>query len=418
MVVEPVAWQVRLRNEAQQVLRRAIQLRRGNLARRERLSGLRIEWLEAGAGKIAVAFGERWHGRVLIKDVVRSIAGVIQLEVRSPAGVFVEARNSERAAKRRAECVLSKLRLRRRHTGIDLIRRCVERRASKRVRCRPLIRALPARGPAAEEEPTAPGARATPSSTKLTGCARTAEVASERLTRLRSEARRELSGCRIELPERDGLGAIVHQSAVEAGRVVTSGNGDGIGLRVLQRKARRQQSRRLSGVVLRDACERRFGVGVCLHLERLKSLSALAGPPTVAAAAASPHRRRRRSRRGALASAARDRRVAFNLRGRRGSSGFTWSRQHLAARPQRKLKVRCRVARWRTERDRALRRAEARQLRRQTIGSVGCEEDDELAVGIGGGRGLQDIARSCAVHNDGYAGQPVAAAGDVTLDAA
>jgi len=171
-------------------------------------------------------------------------------------------------------------------------------------------------------------------------------------------------------------------------------------------------ARRISGFVLWAASERRFAVGVGLHLERLKSLCAQAGPPTVAAAAASPRRRRRRSRRRAPGSG-RDRRVVLARCGDRGSSAFSRRGRNLAARPQRKLKVRSGVARRRTERDRAFCRAESRQLRGQAIGGVGREEDGEFAVGIGGRCGLQGVAR---VHNDGHAGQRVAAAGDVPVD--
>ena len=52
--------------------------------------------------------------------------------------------------------------------------------------------------------------------------------------KIRAEALRKLSGRRIELSQRDGLRAIVDQPSVEARRVGTAWNRDGIGLRRLQ----------------------------------------------------------------------------------------------------------------------------------------------------------------------------------------
>src|SRR5205085_8763364 len=100
----------------------------------------------------------RRHGRVLIEDVVRPVAGVVQLKVRAAVGVLVDARDLERTTDCPAERVLRELRLRRRDRGVDLIRRGIQRRAAERVRRVALIRALRARATAAEKKSTAAAA--------------------------------------------------------------------------------------------------------------------------------------------------------------------------------------------------------------------------------------------------------------------
>jgi hypothetical protein len=89
-----------------------------------------------------------------------------------------------------------------------------------------------------------------------------------------SEALGELSSGRVQLAEIDRLKTIVHEAAIQIGRVVRTSEGDRIGLRVLDGEPRREQGGdfavverlRVGGVRVRRA----------LHIQCLKALTAAA----------------------------------------------------------------------------------------------------------------------------------------------
>ena len=358
MVVELISRQIWQRDEPEQVLRGGVQHAGRNLVARERLAGCGIEQLDCAGGEVAGPHGGCGNRCVLIEGVVRSVARVIHLKIRPAVRVLVEARNFQRAAEGRPERVLSKLRLRGGNHGIELIGRRVERRATERISRRPLVRTLAARGTAGQEKAARAPATAAGSAAaaELTRGRRAAVRTRHRGCR-RAEALRELPGGGIELPQRDRLRAIVDQPAVEAGRVAAAGDRDGVGLRRLQRKSRREQAGGIGGFIAGHA-DRCVSGGLRLDGECLKS----SAPPRV-------------SQRRRLA---------------------------LATRGKLKLDVDRRVARRRAEGDRAFDGRERRQFDGDTIAGARGEGEREAAVDISRGRGLQGVP---GVHDDGGARQ-------------
>jgi hypothetical protein len=144
---------------------------------------------------------------------------------------------------------------------------------------------LRARAASAKDESTAPAAPASASARAAAGCARAAtptsgttpaEIslackATGALTAV--GARSELAGGRIEFSEADGLLPIVQLPAVEARRVGTAVDRNGVRLRRLDRKPRREQPRHIAGVFGRRDIQRGGGDGVGLHIEGLKTLT-------------------------------------------------------------------------------------------------------------------------------------------------
>jgi hypothetical protein len=84
---------------------------RRNLIAGERLSARRIDERDRIRRKISAAHRVGGNGGVLVEDVVRFVARVVDLKVRPPVRVRDEMRNSQRAAERRAESVPRELRL-------------------------------------------------------------------------------------------------------------------------------------------------------------------------------------------------------------------------------------------------------------------------------------------------------------------
>jgi hypothetical protein len=156
---------------------------------------LQIEQLRAA--EVAGPHGGCWNSRMFDERVVDQFQ-CSSAENSSGGWCPWESRNLQRSAECCPERILSKLRLRGGHRGVELIGRRVERRTTECIGCRPLIRTLAARGAAAEKKAARP---ATPAAAaELTRWL--AAVRAWRRACRRAEALRKLSGRRIRPPAR------------------------------------------------------------------------------------------------------------------------------------------------------------------------------------------------------------------------
>src|SRR5262249_24613977 len=152
--------------------------------------------------------------------------------------------------------------------------------AAERVGRVALIRALSAAAAPTEHEaaaatrsPAGSARTARPKTAKPSaplGSARPAEAAAPAwATVAGADALRKLPRLRIELPEIDHRGAIVHQAAIERRRVIAAVDRDRIGLHGFDREALRQQPRHVLRFLGAALVDHRRG-GVRLHAERLE----------------------------------------------------------------------------------------------------------------------------------------------------
>ena len=274
VIVLRVARKIRRGKEPQECRGSRVNSRRGDLIAGERLARGGIDELRGRCGEIACAHRRSWHRRVLIEEVVRFGAVVVDLKIRPPVRVLVETGNFQRAAERAAVCVLRKLRLGDRHIRPELVGRAVERRTAERIGRGSLIWILCARAAAAEYESTRPAKSTAGSAARSTTAAAESAGSSAGATRSsrRSEAGGELAGRGIELAGVDRPKAIVQQSAIDVGGAAGAAHGNRIALRTLEREPGRQERRHFSRLE-RGGSLRLATISPTLNIQRLEALA-------------------------------------------------------------------------------------------------------------------------------------------------